>query len=107
HAEPDALEVDCDEAVEIFFGGFDRIRHAALNPRIVEGAVDTAIGLEGFVNHHLDLVGHRHVRGDAAWGPAGFLDHGPCALTAGGDLIDNHDFRAFLREPERSRTTDA
>jgi hypothetical protein len=62
HAQPHTLEINADDAVPTLLRVFVRgSPNGASDARVVEGAVETAIGRDGMVDQRLDLGCHQHI----------------------------------------------
>src|SRR5208282_6114642 len=72
-AEPDALEIDVDGPIKVFFGLIDDWYPNALDPSIIEGDVQAAKFLHRLPNERINFSGFRdiglHKQAIAAGGP--------------------------------------
>ena len=107
HAQPHALEVDRDHAVEQLLRVLRERMHRALDARVVEEHVDAAEVLRRALDVALDLVGVPHVGLEGQYLGAGLAHRGRRHDESDRVEVDEHDARALAGESQRGRASDS
>ncbi|MNF67238.1 hypothetical protein D3C84_490440 [compost metagenome] len=103
HAQPDPLDVDPHDRVELGLAAFGQLALFDFDTGIVEGVVQTPIGAQGLGHQllHVGIAGH--VATDENGLPARGTDQSNRAFTTGDIQIGHHHLQALGGKCQRRR----